>query len=67
MSITRKYLNKSVILAYLSTNLTRWTTHCVAFIRLIRVQDALKLEVMQHCSGLIKAQVGVATSLKNNV
>ncbi|KIM72638.1 hypothetical protein PILCRDRAFT_15961 [Piloderma croceum F 1598] len=47
---------QSVVLAYLTTNLTRWTTHCVAFIRLFRVQDALKLEVMQHRSGLIKAQ-----------
>jgi hypothetical protein len=53
---------QSVVLAYLTANLTRWTTHCVAFIRLLRVQDALKLEVMQHRSGLIKAQVGAATS-----
>jgi hypothetical protein len=52
----------SVVLAYLVANLTRWTTHCVAFIRLLRVSDALKLEVMQHRSGLIKAQVGAATS-----
>jgi hypothetical protein len=51
----------SVVLAYLVANLTRWTTHCVAFIRLLRVSDALKLEVMQHRSGLIKAQVGAAT------
>lgn len=39
-------------------------THCIAFIRFLRVRDALKLEVMQHRSGLIKAQVGVATSTK---
>ena len=52
----------SVVLAYLVANLTRWTTHCIAFIRLLRVQDALKLEVMRHRSGLIKAQVGAATS-----
>jgi hypothetical protein len=52
----------SVILAYLVANMTRWTTHCIAFKRLLRVQDALKLEVMRHRSGLIKAQVGAATS-----
>src|SRR5882762_5838073 len=51
----------SVVLAYLVANMTRWTTHCIAFIRLLRVQDALKLEVMQHRSGIIKAQVGAAT------
>jgi tRNA U55 pseudouridine synthase TruB len=36
----------------------------VTFIRLLCVQDALKLEVMQHCSGLVKAQVGAATYAK---
>jgi hypothetical protein len=51
-----------VVLAYLVANLTRWTTHCIAFIRLLRVQDALKLEVMQHRSAIIKAQVGAAIS-----
>ena len=51
----------SVVLAYLVANLTWWTTYCVTFIQLW-VQSALKLEVMQHCVGLIKAQVGVATS-----
>lgn len=54
---------QSVVLVYLTTNLTQWTTHCIVFIRLLHVhQDALKLKVMQHHSGLIKAQVGVATS-----
>ena len=41
-------ISKSITLAYLVANITRWTTHCVAFIRLLHVQDALKLEVMQH-------------------
>lgn len=54
-------ISKSITLAYLVANITRWTTHCVAFIRLLHVQDALKLKVMQHRSGLIKAQVGAAT------
>ena len=34
---------QSVALVYLATNLTWWTTHCIVFIRLLRVQDALKL------------------------
>ena len=48
------------VVTYVVTNMTRWTTHCVAFIRLLRVQCALQLEVMWHCSSLIKAQVGAA-------
>ena len=51
---------KITVLAYLVANLTRWTTHYVAFMRLLRVKDALKLKVIQHRSGLIKAQVGAA-------
>jgi hypothetical protein len=53
---------QSIVLSYLVANLTHWTTHCITFIRLFWVGDALKLEVMQHRSGLIKAQVGAATS-----
>lgn len=51
-----------LVLSYLVTNLTCWITHCIAFMRLFHVRDTLKLEVMQHHSGLIKAQVGAATS-----
>src|SRR5882762_4245313 len=52
---------QSVVLAYLVANLTRWTTHCIAFIRLLRVQNALKLKVIQNREGIIHAQVGAAT------
>jgi hypothetical protein len=62
--ISLDWTGQSVILAYLTANLTWWTVHCVVFIRLIHVQDTLKLKVMQHHSGLIKAQVGAATSSK---
>ena len=55
---------KEKVVAYVVANMTRWTTHCVAFIRLLRVQRALQLEVMQHRSGLIKAQVGAATYIE---
>ena len=34
----------SVALAYLVTNLTWWTTCCIAFIQFLHVQDALKFE-----------------------
>jgi hypothetical protein len=56
---------KPLVLAYLVANLTRWTTHYITFIRLLHVQDALKLEVMQHRASLIQAQVGAAKSTEN--
>lgn len=58
--ITFDCTQKSTVLSYLVANLTHWTTHCIAFMRLLRVCDALKLEVMRHCGGLIAAQVGMA-------
>ncbi|KAJ6552527.1 hypothetical protein B0H10DRAFT_1968382 [Mycena sp. CBHHK59/15] len=49
-----------LILAYLIANLTRWTTHCIAFMRVFRLQDALQFAVMQSRSAIIAAQVGAA-------
>ncbi|KAJ3791970.1 ribonuclease H-like domain-containing protein [Lentinula aff. detonsa] len=49
-----------VVLAYVVANLTRWTTHYIAFMRLLRVKDALKLAVLQHRGAIINAQVGAA-------
>jgi hypothetical protein len=46
-------MGQPLVLAYLPVNITRWTTHCVAFIRLIHVQEALKLKVMQHHTGVV--------------
>jgi hypothetical protein len=60
--ISQHWTGQRTVLAYLVANLTRWTTHCVAFIRLLQVQSALKLKVMRRQSGLNKAQVGAATS-----
>ena len=51
-----------IVLAYLVANLTRWTTHCIAFSRLHDLRDALKLAVLQRREAIIKAQVGAATS-----
>src|SRR5882762_996416 len=59
--ISKNSTGKPKILAYLVANLTRWTTHCIAFIRLLRVQNALKLKVIQNREGIIHAQVGAAT------
>ena len=52
-----------VVLAYLVANLTCWTTHCVAFIRLHSLQGALKLAGLQQREAIIKAQVGATTFL----
>ena len=60
--ISKDRMGYVIILAYVVANLTRWTTHCVTFIRLIRVKPALQLAVMQHRGALIQAQVGVAKS-----
>ncbi|KZP23372.1 hypothetical protein FIBSPDRAFT_737740 [Athelia psychrophila] len=51
-----------VILSYLCANLTRWTTHCVAFLRLLKVKLALNSAVVELRPAIIKAQVGVATA-----
>jgi hypothetical protein len=53
---------KAIILAYLVANLTRWTTHYVAFARLLVLKEPLKLAVMKHREAIIKAQVGAAQS-----
>jgi hypothetical protein len=59
--ISKNSTGKPKILAYLVANLTRWTTHCIAFIQLLRVQNALKLKVIQNREGIIHTQVGAAT------
>jgi hypothetical protein len=46
------------ILTYLVANLTRWTTHYIAFERLLHVKDALQLGIMQCRGAIIAAQVG---------
>ncbi|KAJ6613434.1 ribonuclease H-like domain-containing protein, partial [Mycena sp. CBHHK59/15] len=53
-----------IILAYLVTNLTRWTTHFVAFLQLFMLRPALQLAVLQKCSAIIAAEVSAATSTK---
>lgn len=61
--ISRDCFNgREVVLQYLVANLTRWTTHCVAFIGLFEVKPALQLAVVTKCNAIITAQVGAAKS-----
>ncbi|KAJ7105348.1 ribonuclease H-like domain-containing protein, partial [Mycena epipterygia] len=53
---------KIIVLAYLVANLTRWTTHFVAFMRLFILKQALQLAVLQKRTAIIAAEVGAATS-----
>ncbi|KZP22974.1 hypothetical protein FIBSPDRAFT_737980 [Athelia psychrophila] len=56
---------RAVVLSYLNTNLTRWTTHCIAFMRLLLVKWALQNAVTELHPAIIKAQVGAATSTEH--
>ena len=62
--VSKDWLNRELVLAYLVANLTCWTTHSTAFTQLFEVHDALKLAVIQHLSAIVVAQVGVAKSLE---
>ncbi|KAJ7157411.1 ribonuclease H-like domain-containing protein [Mycena filopes] len=53
---------KIIVLAYLLANLTRWTTHFVAFMRLFLLREALEFAVLHNRAAIIAAQVGAATS-----
>lgn len=60
--ITLGNTGQATVLSYLVANLTRWTTHCIAFLRLSRVQLPLEHAVAELRPAIIKAQVGVAKS-----
>ncbi|KAJ6600935.1 ribonuclease H-like domain-containing protein [Mycena sp. CBHHK59/15] len=61
-TISLDRLGKIIILAYLVANITRWTTHFIAFCRLFLLRAALQLAVLQNQSAIIAAEVGTATS-----
>jgi hypothetical protein len=63
-TISMDRIQKEVILAYLVANMTRWTTHCTAFIWLLALKAALRLTVMQNRAAIIAAQVCAATGAK---
>ncbi|KAF8190313.1 ribonuclease H-like domain-containing protein [Mycena galopus ATCC 62051] len=54
--------NRVVVLAYIVANLTRWTTHCVAFLRLLILREYLQFAVMESRGAIIAAQVGASKS-----
>ncbi|KAJ7215789.1 hypothetical protein GGX14DRAFT_359161 [Mycena pura] len=53
-----------VIRAYIAANLTRWTTHYLAFERLHSLRRPLKLAVLKSQEDIVKAQVGAAKSTR---
>ncbi|KAJ7122587.1 ribonuclease H-like domain-containing protein [Mycena crocata] len=55
-------VGRIIVLAYLVANMTRWTTHCVSFIRLLVLQEYLQFAVLQSRGAIVAAQVGQAKS-----
>ncbi|KAJ7584672.1 hypothetical protein C8J56DRAFT_1054140 [Mycena floridula] len=55
-------MNREKALAYLVPNLTRWTTHLIAFHQLLTMKSALRAAVNLHRLEIIAAQVGAAKS-----
>ncbi|KAJ7724310.1 ribonuclease H-like domain-containing protein [Mycena maculata] len=58
--VSKDRLNRVLVISYLVANLTCWTTHCIAFMRLLRLQEALQWGVMGSRGAIIAAQVGAA-------
>ncbi|KAJ6610674.1 hypothetical protein B0H10DRAFT_1811242 [Mycena sp. CBHHK59/15] len=58
----QKELSATVALACLVACITRWTTHFVAFMRLLQHQTQLQKAVAWKRDQIVKAQVGVAKS-----
>lgn len=46
------------VLALLVANLTCWTTHLIAFARLLKLKDALQWSVISQRQDIINTQVG---------
>ncbi|KAJ6619379.1 ribonuclease H-like domain-containing protein [Mycena sp. CBHHK59/15] len=62
--ISMQNVGRMIILAYLIANLTRWTTHFVAFWRLFILKEPIQLAVYQNRKAIIDAQVGTAVSME---
>ncbi|KAJ7922735.1 hypothetical protein B0H13DRAFT_2408019 [Mycena leptocephala] len=60
--LSKDRLGHVLVLAYLVANLTRWTTHCIAFLRLLVLREYLQFAVMQSRGAIIAVQVGAAKS-----
>ncbi|KAJ6624052.1 hypothetical protein B0H10DRAFT_1943534 [Mycena sp. CBHHK59/15] len=59
-NISKDCLGYFLILANLVANLMCWTTHCIAFMCVFCLQDALQFAVMQSRGTIVSAQVGAA-------
>ncbi len=57
----------SCILAFIVANLTQWTTHFLAFDRLLTLKSCLCHAAIIHREELIKAQVGAASARKERL
>ncbi|KAK7055666.1 ribonuclease H-like domain-containing protein [Favolaschia claudopus] len=60
--LSKDRLDRVIVLAYVVANLTRWTTHCIAFLRLLVLKEYLQFAVLQSRGAIIAAQVGAAKS-----
>ncbi|KAJ7703333.1 hypothetical protein B0H17DRAFT_1127581 [Mycena rosella] len=58
--ISQDRVGRIIVLAYLVANITRWTTHFIAFLRLFTLRQALQLAVLQKRAAIIAAEVGAA-------
>lgn len=53
-----------VVLSYLIANITRWTTHSIAFARIIRLKEPLRQAAITQREDIIKAHVGAEKNKK---
>ncbi|KAJ6546601.1 hypothetical protein B0H10DRAFT_2384429 [Mycena sp. CBHHK59/15] len=60
--LSKDRLERVVVLADVVANLTRWTTHCIEFLRLLFLREYLQFAVLQSRGAIIAAQVGAAKS-----
>ncbi|KAJ7018009.1 ribonuclease H-like domain-containing protein [Mycena alexandri] len=59
-----QFVKNFVVLVYLLANLTRWTTHYIAFRRLLHLRIALRYAVYIHRPEILAAQLGVEKNKK---
>ncbi len=57
-------MNNGTVLTYLVANLTRWTTHFVAFSRLVSLQEPLRRAAYFNRREVVAAQVGAEKGAK---
>jgi hypothetical protein len=65
-TISQDRYKRTIILVFLVACITRWTTHCVAFLRLLHLKPALQLGTLQKRQSIIDAQIGAAKSTEKD-